>query len=79
MAADGQMEIGLDVPPPEVPPSGQPLSRLAVDEVLCVARNVERLAARADLLWCSGTWQWPVAAVPEIVGKPVDEIAQRAA
>jgi DNA polymerase-3 subunit epsilon len=78
-AAEGQMEIGLDVPPPAVPPPGQPLSRGAIDEVLCLARNVERLGPALEVVWCSGTWQWPVAAVPEVVGRPLPDDAQRAA
>ncbi len=56
-AQDGQMEIGLPLPPPEVPPMPASLPRHVVDEVLCLARAFERLANRVTVLWCDGDWQ----------------------
>jgi DNA polymerase-3 subunit epsilon len=68
-AGDGQIEIGLPLPPPEVPPAPAMLPRDAVDEVLCLARAFERVTHRVTVLWCDGRWQWPIDAVPEVVGR----------
>lgn len=68
-AREGQIEIGLPLPPPEVPPALQLLPRAAVDEVLCLARAFERLGSRVTVLWCVGQWQWPIDDVPEVVGR----------
>ncbi|MDP9464717.1 MAG: exonuclease domain-containing protein, partial [Actinomycetota bacterium] len=68
-AHDGQIEIGLPLPPPDVPPTPLPLPRHVVDEVLCLARAFQRLAHRATVLWCDGRWQWPIDDVPEVVGR----------
>jgi len=68
-AGDGQIELGLSPPAPEVPPLPHPLPRHVVDEVLCLARSFERISARVTLLWCDGEWQWPVDAVPEVAGR----------
>ena len=66
---DGQIEIGLPLPPPEVPSSPLALPRQVVDEVLCLARAVDRLAQRVTVLWCDGRWEWPIDDVPEVVGR----------
>jgi hypothetical protein len=44
-----------------------------VDEVLCLARAFERMADRVTVLWCDGRWQWPIEAVPEVVGRTPHE------
>jgi hypothetical protein len=68
-AAEGQMEIGLPIPAPEVPPFAALLPRHVVDEVLCLARAFDRLGQRVTVLWCDGRWQWPIDEVPEVVGR----------
>ena len=68
-AGDGQIEIALPLPPPDVPALPQLLPRHAVDEVLCLARAFERLAHRVTVLWCDGPWRWPIDEVPEVVGR----------
>lgn len=77
----GQMEIGLPLPAPDVAPLPQPLPRHIVDEVLCLARAVERFAHRLEVVSCDGTWRWPLDAVPEVVGRsqPADSAAHLAA
>ena len=67
-ALEGQIELGLDLPPPEVPALPAPLPRQAVDEVLCLARTVERHLQRLTVAWCTGRWRWPPEPVPEVVG-----------
>ena len=78
-AEDGQMEIGLPVPAPDVPPAPHPLPRHVVDEVLCLARAFERLGHRLTVLWCDGRWQWPIEEVPEVVGRALSDSAPQAA
>jgi DNA polymerase III subunit epsilon len=68
-AQDGQIEIGLPLAAPDVPTFAALLPRNVVDEVLCLARAFERLAHRVTVLWCDGRWQWPIDAVPEVVGR----------
>ncbi len=68
-ACDGQIEISLPLPPPDVPPFAALLPRHVVDEVLCLARAFDRLAHRVTVSWCDGRWQWPIDAVPEVVGR----------
>jgi DNA polymerase-3 subunit epsilon len=72
-AQEGQMEIGLSIPPPDVPSFAALLPRTVVDEVLCLARAFERMADRVTVLWCDGRWQWPIEAVPEVVGRTPHE------
>ncbi|HEX2782327.1 MAG TPA: DEDD exonuclease domain-containing protein [Ilumatobacteraceae bacterium] len=78
-AHDGQLEIGLSLATPEVPPAPQVLPRDVVDEVLCLARSIERLAHRLTVLWCDGHWQWPTDAVPEVVGRAPPQSEPQAA
>jgi DNA polymerase-3 subunit epsilon len=73
-AQEGQIEIGLPIPPPDVPAFAALLPRTVVDEVLCLARAFERLADRVTVLWCEGRWQWPIEAVPEVVGRTPQEV-----
>jgi DNA polymerase III subunit epsilon len=68
-AVEGQMEIGLPLPPPEMPTFTAHLPRTVVDEVLCLARAFERIAHRVTVLWCDGRWQWPIETIPEIAGR----------
>ena len=68
-AADGQMEIGLSLPPPDVPVFTALLPRTVVDEVLCLARTFDRMANKVTVLWCDGRWEWPIDGVPEVVGR----------
>jgi DNA polymerase-3 subunit epsilon len=70
---EGQIEIGLPLPAPDVPQAPQMLPRHVVDEVLCLARAVERLAHRLTVVWCDGRWRWPVDAVPEVVGRAMQQ------
>lgn len=68
-ALDGQIEIGLPVPPPDVPTFSPLLPRHVVDEVLCLARAFQRSSHRVTVVWCDGRWRWPIDAVPEVVGR----------
>ena len=68
-AQDGQLEIGLPIPPPDQPVFAAQLPRHVVDEVLCLARAFERIGHRVTVLWCDGRWQWPIEKVPEVVGR----------
>ena len=68
-AQEGQMEVGLPLAAPEVPTFAALLPRHVVDEVLCLARAFERMADRVTVVWCEGRWQWPIDAVPEVVGR----------
>lgn len=52
--------LPVDPPPPAEP--GRPLSRTQIDEALCLARAFDQHAGRIEVLACSGTWQFPVAA-----------------
>jgi hypothetical protein len=76
---DGQMEIGLPLPAPDVPLSPLLLPRHVVDEVLCLARAIERVAHRLTVVWCDGRWQWPVDVVPEVVGRSSEPAQPQAA
>jgi DNA polymerase III subunit epsilon len=68
-AHDGQLEIELPMPAPQMPTFSPTLPRDVVDEVLCLARAFQRTAHRVTVLWCDGTWQWPIDEVPEVVGR----------
>jgi DNA polymerase-3 subunit epsilon len=62
----GQLATGLELGPPEAPAYPLPLPRHAADEVLCLARAIERASFHARLLWCSGEWTWPTTPVREV-------------
>jgi DNA polymerase-3 subunit epsilon len=66
-AQAGQIELGLELPAPDVQPFGM-MPRHAVDETLCLARTFDRLAPRLTIVWCDGLWKWPIDEVPEIAG-----------
>jgi DNA polymerase III subunit epsilon len=68
-ATDGQIEIGLPVASPDAPPLPLLLPRETVDEVLCLARAFEKSSHRVTVLWCDGSWRWPIEVVPEVVGR----------
>ena len=61
-----QLATGLELPPPESPAYPAPLSRSAADEVLCLARAIDRASFHARLLWCSGQWVWPTTPVRDV-------------
>jgi DNA polymerase-3 subunit epsilon len=61
-----ELPLPLPLPVPEVPDLHLPLPREAVDEVLCIARHLERVATRVHLLRCDGTWTMPAVPVREI-------------
>jgi DNA polymerase-3 subunit epsilon len=63
---DGQLSTGLELAPPDTPAAPSPLPRHAADEVLCLARAIERASFHARLLWCRGEWAWPSTQVPEV-------------
>jgi hypothetical protein len=68
-AQEGQMEVSLPLAAPEISTFAALLPRHVVDEVLCLARAFERMANRVTVVWCDGCWQWPIDAVPEVVGR----------
>ncbi|MEY4172989.1 MAG: putative polymerase epsilon subunit [Actinomycetota bacterium] len=62
----GQLPTGLELPPPDTLPSPNPLPRHAADEVLCLARAIERASHHARLMWSSGEWSRPTSPVPRL-------------
>ena len=62
----GQLPTGLELPPPDTMPSPHPLPRHAADEVLCLARAIERASHHARLMWSSGEWSRPTSPVPRL-------------
>jgi DNA polymerase-3 subunit epsilon len=68
-AHEGQLEIDLPMPAPQMPAFSPLLPRTVVDEVLCLARAFQRSAQRVTVLWCNGRWEWPIDEVPEVVGR----------
>ena len=48
---------------PEVPHYPHPLPRHAVDEVLCLARAIEKASYHAVGLYSDGEFSWPAAPV----------------
>ena len=62
---NGQLAVGLELAPPPTEPAPAPLPRHAADEVLCLARAIERASYHARVLWCSGEWAWPASRVPQ--------------
>ncbi len=62
----GQLATGLELAPPETAAYPRPLPRHAADEVLCLARAIDRASFHARLLWCSGEWAWPATPVREV-------------
>ena len=63
---EGQLPTGLELPAPEVPPLPAPLPRDAADEVLCLARALDRASYHSRLLSCSGEFALPTAPVREV-------------
>jgi DNA polymerase III subunit epsilon len=76
---EGQIEIGLPLAGPDMPAFAALLPRAVVDEVLCLARAFDRMAHRVTVVWCDGRWQWPIDAVPEIVGRTPRQQSELAA
>ena len=62
----GQLATGLELAPPVAPQYPLPLPRDAADEVLCLARAIERASFHARLLWCSGEWAWPTTPIRHV-------------
>ncbi len=62
----GQLPVGLELGPPDSEPAPAPLPRHAADEVLCLARAIERASHHARLLWCTGEWTLPSRRVPHV-------------
>jgi DNA polymerase-3 subunit epsilon len=60
---DGQLDTGLDLPPPLVDPYPAALPAAAADETWCLGRAFERAGDRLRLLWCSGGYSLPSAQV----------------
>ncbi|HAP75286.1 MAG TPA: DEDD exnuclease domain-containing protein [Acidimicrobiaceae bacterium] len=63
---EGRLPTGLELPPPDAPAFPAPLPRDAADEVLCLARALEKASFHARLLSCTGQWAQPAAPVPEV-------------
>lgn len=61
-----QLPTGLELPPPTVPPFPATLPRQAADEVLCLARLIERASFHARLQRCTGEWAWPTTRVRDV-------------
>lgn len=50
----------LPVAAPAAAESGRPLGRRQIDEALCLARHLDKLAHRVDVVACTGTWAFPI-------------------
>ena len=62
----GQLATGLELSPPPVPAYPATLPRQAADEVLCLARAIDRASFHARLQSCTGEWTWPTTPVREV-------------
>ncbi|MDW3213424.1 MAG: DEDD exonuclease domain-containing protein [Ilumatobacteraceae bacterium] len=62
----GEIGRALPVDPPEPPTPGRPLRRQHVDEALCLAKYLDKHAARLEITGCTGTWRFPVDSTTEI-------------
>jgi DNA polymerase-3 subunit epsilon len=63
--------LPVDPPDPSLP--GRPLGREQIDEVLCLAKYFDKHAARLEVVSCTGSWRFPVAApteMPRLGGQP---------
>ena len=63
VAAQGTLPLPLEIAAPEVPHYPHPLPRHAVDEVLCLARAIEKASYHAVVLYSDGEFSWPAAPV----------------
>jgi len=66
VAVSGEVARALPVDPPEAPEPGRPLGRRQVDEALCLAKYLDKHAARVDVSSCTGTWAFPIGASDEL-------------
>jgi DNA polymerase-3 subunit epsilon len=60
---DGRLDTGLDLPPPDVPAFPEALPAAAADEVLCLARLIERADHHARIEHCTGEFALPASRV----------------
>ncbi|MBI4882669.1 MAG: DEDD exonuclease domain-containing protein [Actinobacteria bacterium] len=63
---EGQFPHELELPPPQVPRFPATLPRQAADEVLCLARAIDRASFHARLQNCTGQWVWPATPLREV-------------
>jgi hypothetical protein len=63
VAAPGTLPLPLEIAAPDVPRYPHPLPRHAVDEVLCLARAIEKASYHAVVLYTEGEFSWPAAPV----------------
>ena len=63
VAAPGTLPLPLEIAAPDVPRYPHPLPRHAVDEVLCLARAIEKASFHAVVLYTEGEFSWPAAPV----------------
>ena len=63
----GQLATGLELSPPPAPAFPATLPRQAADEVLCLARAIERASFHARLQHCTGEWTWPTTPLRHVV------------
>lgn len=66
VTVDGEAGRSLPVDPPEAPDRSRPLHRTHVDEALCLAKFLDKHAARLEVMSCSGTWSFPVDAPTDL-------------
>ncbi|MCU1502396.1 MAG: dnaQ [Ilumatobacteraceae bacterium] len=65
-AMAGQMPMALPLAAPAVPALPSPLPRAAADEVLLIARAIERAGSRVRVVWSSGEWCAPSTPVRHV-------------
>ena len=63
VAAPGTLPLPLEIAAPEVPHYPHPLPRHAVDEVLCLARAIEKASYHAVVVFSDGEFSWPARPV----------------
>ena len=62
----GSAGRALPVDPPGSVDPARPLPRHHVDETLVLAKHLDRHADRLEVVSCTGEWQFPLAAPPEL-------------
>lgn len=62
VTVDQAVTRALPVDAPPLPVPGQPLNRVQVDEVLCLAKYFDKYVNLIEVISCDGEWTFPVAA-----------------
>ena len=60
VGTQGTVAGSLPPAPPDRVPPDRPLTRQTVDEALCLAKFLDKHAARLDVIECDGIWTFPI-------------------